>query len=319
MVKGIDKRKRIFDKYVSQFRTLHENGLLPDHIEFKEGVYICPICLNEFTEDDLKDDSANMLTLEDAPPKSLGGHANTLTCKTCNSRCGHEIDFHLKERFIELDVRSFKPNIEFKAKFSHKGQKVQGIVKVDESGKISIIHNKKNNHPDKFKEYISSTGKDDIVEIVFKPSRVDKLRLEVALLKSAYMLAFEKYGYALVLNKSYDVVRKQILNPEKEIYPEGFWTKQSSFKAEHEGVHVVKSNDYEGFYAVFNLKTDSDDNRYGVYLPIAEAKTKDVIEKLKEQEGCFGLEMESLQAKDYFSEVENMKLMTNYINNKNTP
>ncbi|MDD4438113.1 MAG: HNH endonuclease [Tissierellia bacterium] len=42
--------------------------------------------------------------MEDAPPKSLGGKANTLTCKTCNSKCGHEIDFHLTERLLEIDT-----------------------------------------------------------------------------------------------------------------------------------------------------------------------------------------------------------------------
>lgn len=316
MAKGLDKRNRIFNIYTKQLKLLNSNELLPKNFKFKEEVYWCPICLSEFTEEDLAPESVNMLTLEDAPPKSLGGKANTLTCKSCNSKCGHEIDFHLNDRLIELDVRSFKPNVESKVKLSSKGLKVQGTVKVDDSSNISIIHCKRNNNPDTLNKYINSIRKNDIVEIEFKQSRVEKLRLEVALLKSAYILAFGKYGYALILNKSFDIVREQLLNPEKQIYPEGFWTKQN-FKAEHEGVHVIKSQDYEGFFAVFKLKTNVIEHRFGVYLPIAEEKTKTVIDRLKKIEGGLKLEMESNFSSDYFNEVENMKLISNYINSKN--
>lgn len=319
MAKGIDKRKRIFDKYVIQLKALHENGLLPEQIEYKAGVYLCPICLNEFIEEDLKNVSANMLTLEDAPPKSLGGHANTLTCKTCNSRCGHEIDFHLTERLIELDGRAFNPNVESKVKLTHKGIQVQGTVKVNESGGISIIHSEKNNNPEKLKKYIGSTGKDNIVNIEFKPSRVDKLRLEIALLKSAYILAFEQYGYALILNKSYDIVREQLQIPNTEIYPEGFWTKQSSFKKEHEGVHYLDSKDFEGFYSIFSLSTNATQHRYGIYLPVALARTNEIIAKLKEQVGGFRLNMVSYMNYDYFENLDNMKLMVDFMKKKNTP
>lgn len=319
MAKGIDKRKRIFDKYVSQLKTLHKNDLLPEHLDYKEGVYLCPICLNDFSEEDLKDDSANMLTLEDAPPKSLGGHANTLTCKTCNSRCGHEIDFHLTELLIELDVRAFNPNIESKAKLSHKGTQIQGTVKVDESGSIFIVLSEKNNNPEKLKKYIGTTGKDDIIDIEFKPSRVDKLRFEVALLKSAYILAFEQYGFALILNQSYDIVREQLQNPNTEIYPEGFWTKQSSFKKEHEGVHYLDSKDFEGFYSIFSLSTNVTEHRYGIYLPITSTRTNEICAKLKEQEGGFELNMMSYMGNDYFENLDNMKLMVDFMNKKNTP
>ena len=49
MAKGIEKRKKIFDIYTKQLKTLNDNGLLPETIEYKEGIYLCPICLNEFS------------------------------------------------------------------------------------------------------------------------------------------------------------------------------------------------------------------------------------------------------------------------------
>ena len=55
------------------------------------GDYLCPICLNEYSEQDVK----NVLTEEDVPQKSLGGNRIALTCRKCNSRCGSDIDIHL--------------------------------------------------------------------------------------------------------------------------------------------------------------------------------------------------------------------------------
>ncbi|WP_394368459.1 HNH endonuclease [Adhaeribacter radiodurans] len=72
--------------------------------------YICPICLIKFSEEALSEKVKNNLTLEDAPPKSLGGSQIALTCKKCNNTCGHKVDFHLSVRLRELDERAFKPN-----------------------------------------------------------------------------------------------------------------------------------------------------------------------------------------------------------------
>lgn len=225
--RGADRRKKIFDLYSNQLRNLVSEGLLPGvELPFVD-TYICPICLKAFSSKDLADSSPNMLTLEDAPPKSLGGKANVLTCRKCNNTCGHEIDFHLTERLIEIDSRAFLPNTQMKAKLKHKGKTVQGTVKVDSVGKIVVTHATKNNHPENLNSYISQTGKGNAVEIEYPKSRVDVHRLEVALLKTGYMLAFAKFGYAFILDTAFDQIREQLKNPEMEIYPEGFWTKQA--------------------------------------------------------------------------------------------
>lgn len=318
MSKGQVKRKRIFDKYVGQLKIIKENKLLTDFEVYEEGTYICPICLNSFSEKDLDDTSDMMLTLEDAPPKSLGGKANTLTCKSCNNVCGHEIDFHLTERLIELDVRSFLPNVRSKAKLRHNGVIVNGDVNVDSKGEITVIHDKRYNNPENLDKYIRMTGDKDIVDVEFHQSRVELHRLEVALLKTAYLLAFEFYGYLLILNKSYDIVREQLKNPGLDIYPVGFWTKQRSFKKEQEGVYLIQSKGFEGFYAIFSLKTKYSENRNGVYLPISDEITEQVISRLKEQKAGFGLSLVSLTTNDYFGDIENMKLLANYLKKEYT-
>lgn len=315
MSNGIGKRKRIFDKFVGQLKKMKENQILPDFIEYEEGVYICPICLNKFTPSDLNNSSNNMLTLEDAPPKSLGGKANTLTCKSCNNKCGHDIDFHLTERLLEIDARSFLPNSRAKATFSHNGIMVGGMLNVDSEGVITVLHDKKYNHPEKLDNYVSITGNNDVIDIKFEHSRVDMHRLGVALLKTAYILAFEQYGYILILNKSYNIVREQLKNPDLVIYPDGFWTKQRSFKKENEGVFIIESEGFEGFEAIFLLKTESSEYRNGVYLPVDDNMTIQIIEKFKVQEAGFILKLKSLSAFNYFEDIGKMKCLSDYLKN----
>jgi hypothetical protein len=53
--------------------------------------YVCPLCLFAYGETALYD---GLLTREDVPPRSVGGRKIVLTCKPCNDRAGHQIDWH---------------------------------------------------------------------------------------------------------------------------------------------------------------------------------------------------------------------------------
>src|SRR5687767_11490489 len=117
MSKGEDKRHIIFNKYKENLNFLVDNAFLNSD----KDVYICPICLKKHF--DLNSDDP--LTLEDAPPKSLGGTANTLTCKSCNNTAGYKIDFHLTERLRELDSAKFIPGTETPVKITIKGETFQ--------------------------------------------------------------------------------------------------------------------------------------------------------------------------------------------------
>jgi HNH endonuclease len=308
---GYERRKSLFDIYSFQLELLKTEGLLSGIDLIFDKTYICPACLAQFSEDDLSEDSPNMLTLEDAPPKSLGGKANTLTCKKCNNTFGHKIDFHLSERLSEIDSRAFLPMTQMKAKFVHKGRTVQGTVAVDARGEIKVIHAIKNNNPEKLNSYVSDTGKGDAIGIEFSKSRVEIHRLEIALLKTAYILAFAKFGYAFMLDKSYDRVREQLQYPEKMIYPEGFWTMQE-FGPEHEGIHMILESGIEGFFVIFSLNTGTSVKRFGVYLPLPGKSPEDAITTLKEKTGGFSLQLEKIQG-NYITNIEDIVKLSNSI------
>ena len=116
MSKNDDKRREIFNLYSQQWELLKNHNLLIGINQKYVGNYVCPICLRHFSPKDLDQSLPNPLTLEDAPPKSLGGKANTLTCKVCNNTTGSKIDSHLSVRLNELDQKRFLPNTEANVK-----------------------------------------------------------------------------------------------------------------------------------------------------------------------------------------------------------
>lgn len=311
------KRNRLFCKYAKQLSDVVQAKLYNIELSFDQ-TFICPICLNQFSIEDLDIKKENHLTLEDAPPYSLGGKANSLTCKKCNNESGYKIDSHLVELLNEQEIRNLSPNTEANVTLEHIGEKVQGILKIDKEGVITITHLFKNNNPEKLEKYIDKTGKGDKPVLFFKASRVEAKKVEVALLKSAYILAFEQYGYALVLSKAFDVVRQQILNPHEEIYPNGFWSKDSIYNKQNAGVHFITSKNFEGIMSIFILETDNGaKSGYGVYLPISIHNYKGVIENFKQLEAGDELEFESYMNTDYFGDAKNQKMCAEFMSNKN--
>jgi hypothetical protein len=121
-------KQSLFNLYSNNLHFLKEHGYLKNTRLKFERTFICPICLRQFSESDLDSTSPNMLTIEHAPPESLGGSGGTMTCKECNSVAGTEIDAHLVGRLRELDSRSFLPNTETRAKITSGGITIQGKI-----------------------------------------------------------------------------------------------------------------------------------------------------------------------------------------------
>ena len=108
------------------------------------GDYLCPICLNEYSEQDVK----NVLTEEDVPQKSLGGNRIALTCRKCNSRCGSDIDIHLLNAITTREHRLFLPCSERKIRIEKDGQLLNANLQIDEDRTIKLLVDTKRNKPD---------------------------------------------------------------------------------------------------------------------------------------------------------------------------
>jgi hypothetical protein len=282
MTEGEKKRKYIFDRYSENLSFLKINGIIDIDLLF-EKTYICPICLNQFSEESLNQSIENPLTLEDAPPKSLGGKANILTCKKCNNTCGHKIDKHLTSRMLELDYHRFLPNTDFTAKFEIDGNIVQGKISIDDNGIMDVYYINKNNNPIKLQDYIEKINNNGtLTNIKIDKKQVNPINLQVALLKSGYLLIFEKYGYSLILNTTYARVREQLLNPQEVIYPLDFWLKAPLTK-ELFGVPFIIEKGIESICPIFPLKTKSSERVFLTIIPLYNKPIEDTISSFKKK------------------------------------
>lgn len=290
MNQGDILRKGIFDRYSSNLHLLHSSGYLGEtELPFDE-TYICPLCLRPFQASDIFAHKGNHLTLEDVPPKSLGGKPLILTCKECNNAAGQKIDGHLYSRMFELDHRNFTPGSRFHAMFTQDGKVTRGevIVGLDSVIKVSqsYDHNKRETLNEFVKDISPKTG-NPLMNIEFYPKRIDFKRLEVALLKTAYLLCFEKYGYAFILDPIYDHVREQIKHPDADIYPSKAWF-IGPFKEGNEGCHFVSNHGLECIMSIFTLKSITK-RTFGFILPV---KSNPVIEIVAGFHASIALEVE---------------------------
>jgi 5-methylcytosine-specific restriction endonuclease McrA len=110
LLKPQQKKPRNLARRVQLFRNLAQD--LSSIMVGKRDVILCPLCLNEFTQHDVK---TGLLTEEHIIPASTGGTETTLTCKPCNNVAGHRIDKHLARK-IALDA-AFRGESPAKMKF----------------------------------------------------------------------------------------------------------------------------------------------------------------------------------------------------------
>lgn len=311
------KRKFIFDKYSENLIFLKSNSVLDIELKY-DRTYICPICLDQFSEAALDQTLQNPLSLEDAPPKSLGGKANILTCKKCNNTCGHEIDKHLTERMQELDHHKFLPNIEFTARFEINGSTIQGKISIDENGTMTAYHMDKNNNPIKLQDYIKTAKKDSIINLQIDKKQVNHINLQIALLKTGYLLTFEKYGYSLILDNSYDRIRQQLKNPLEVIYPLDFWFK-APLPKEIYGVPFIIEKGLEAICPIFPLKTKVSEYVFGTIVPLTTKPIEDVITELKNRfkmQKRFPVKFDPMNGGvNYLTDLEAVVKMRTWINN----
>ena len=309
MSKKEDKRKAIFEKYRRNLNLLIDNGF----ITAQKDVYLCPICLRPH-KDIYETDP---LTLEDAPPKSLGGKANTLTCKSCNSKAGHQIDNHLIERLREIDSANFLPSTETLVKLKFNGDTLQGRVSVAADGTITMYHATKTNNPQKLDAAMKQLTGGMAVDIDFLKSRVIPEKLEYALLKTGYIMMFERFGYSLILDKCFDLVRQQLRNPEQRIYPEGFWF-SPPYPKTMTGVYFICDSGLESLLALFNVDTGNTERMFGTILSLPIHNPETVINKLNAKlnsEGQFPLTLYPLEQHNmkYLDDIDNLRAMYEWI------
>jgi hypothetical protein len=277
-------RLKIFNLYASNWTIVHSKYPWSDRIpvEYRTAV-LCPMCLSLFNISSLDQSLPNPLSLEHVPSARLGGKAKILTCKKCNNESGRLLD-HSIFRFI--DAEPFM-------RLEH-GSEIQGTTTVNRSDgqKINsrtIIRVQKDN-TFVFKaqikkgewraEQLKNMSTNPPVSINFNFSVPSVRRTHVALLRFAYLTAFEKFGHAFILDTTYNALRAQILEPEKGILePKGSMLLSSS-NAVSDGIYVVTTPfNSKSFCVILSLSVKGAIKKACVFLPAPFTKSVEFYEK----------------------------------------
>ena len=187
---------------------------------FGAGNIRCPICLSEFDHSDVS--AGTEVTLEHAPPKSLGGVPICLTCKSCNNKAS------LADQHAFLSAKARKDWAEGRGarivvdSFGHK--RSARYISDDQNAP----------YPARFHLFRNGTIRSDLLlrrehlgvnkGITFEIPQRDDFEF-VSMIKSAYLMVFSLMGangYKFAENVGLQPVREQIMNPTKKILGDRF-------------------------------------------------------------------------------------------------
>ena len=187
---------------------------------FDAGNNRCPICLSKFERLDVV--AGTEVTLEHAPPKSLGGVPICLTCKSCNNKASlidHHAHLSAKARNewaegqgapIVVDLFGHKRSYRFIPRDSN--APFPARKHLFRNGTIQLGSLPPKEHLDANKGMSFRIPQRDDYEFV-------------SMIKSAYLMVFSLMGangYKFAENIGLQPVREQIMNPEKKILKGGF-------------------------------------------------------------------------------------------------
>ncbi len=194
--------------------------ILPEH---DDTFYVCPLCMYAFTRQAI---AAGSVTLEDVPPKSVGGKPLVLTCRRCNSRSGHELDAHVRR------AEDLVAGITGTLGRPQRVRIVMGDVKLnalletsaDPRRRMLITGLPNNNAPkvrQAFEDHLErATGPGrrwDGLTVEFYGEAYSPSRADIGWLRAAFLLAFALFGYRYALNPALASVRRQIATPTEKV------------------------------------------------------------------------------------------------------
>jgi hypothetical protein len=251
------KKKRLFDKISNQLLLLKENKIISNCFQF-DNPYLCPICLREFSEQHLTPSKENYLTLEDAPPDSLGGSKIALTCKECNNTCGHTIDWHLTEAINYKDSQAFYKGSVHHGKVAIDGKYVTVELTAEGDGVLKAYHRIANNNPTVLEKFIYGLKNKTIGPLLNfeRPApRFLKERVNYAIVKANYIITFAKFGYIFLLDPIYNDIRSQLLNPGEVIYPYSPFV-ENQFSTQDIGTKYITTQGLESIMNIMAFRTN---------------------------------------------------------------
>jgi hypothetical protein len=260
----------IFEKFSKNLFYIKNLLRIDFNIEHKDEVYICPLSFRLYTKEALKNNFEDHLTIEHSPPKSLNGKPICLTSKANNNISGHSLDLIIQNRIKLKEYGNEKRPLETKFRFENnisvKGtiENATNAIKIEFASPIEHQGIKKINQ-------ILTAQKE--FKFTYTLPNTDQRQFEIAMLRTAYLIAFGHLGYSLLfgitktINQNYNLIREQIQQPDKMLI-ERIPVFLDNYPEILKGINIIKKpKEYRGLFIVFDLKLDKKIWTYGVVLP----------------------------------------------------
>jgi hypothetical protein len=156
-------------------------------------------------------------TLEDVPPKSVGGRPLLLTCVRCNGSAGATLDWHWKN-FADVEgfATGYLPD-PVTVNFTYEGLRVVAELSNDGSRYLLAIIKKASN-PNAVgeierlvREAIEADGRPQPMQINLHKSKFNERLVNLSVLRAGYLTGVAVAGYGMI--PLWDPIRRQILDP----------------------------------------------------------------------------------------------------------
>ena len=242
-----------------------------DGVEFRMAdAYICPLCQHVYAI------AHEALTLEHVPPESVGGKPILVTCKACNNSQGADLDVYLMNELEISHNLSHLDTIPQKSRIAFNGIEINAQTTFSKSEGFKFMISPDNNNPVEFEGFMKEArNAKEGYEIKLTANITNRKRntdlANIALLKSAYLMAFQELGYMYVLNPCTNKVREQILNPKQRIINAPYVIADEAGIPDElpQGVYYTKFEDMVCIVVVMDLQLSKSEQKHrkAVVLP----------------------------------------------------
>lgn len=252
---GDKRRLNLFRKYAKNLELWRPA---------RKGMYVCPLCMTRGFNESAVYGPNPPLTDEHGLQKGLGNPCHILTCAECNNVAGTKIDADLHKRlhfssFCEADQTKPLKNIRMNVSGENLGIEIIRAGGDNPKTDIKIIAEQSDERAiERVKNAMKSNPLAPMELSFGKRVMPNVRRARVALLKSAYLLAFRYFGYGYLLSHVMEPIRATIRDPDDPKVPID---------------DIVLGTSIDRLPATVALVTEPDElNAIAVPLPIQEYK-----------------------------------------------
>lgn len=177
------------------------------------GLFRCPVCLRDY------DISSEEITEEHIVPDAQGGRVTTFLCKTCNSTFG-SIQTRWLSDWIDLNEGGAPFHTDPKkqrAKLTANGRTLNGSLQIGGDGAVEFYIDRNRSNPNDYEAYLREPKPPEIQIATSMPVFANEDPLQVGFLTAAYGLWFKSFGYSFILQSNLNLIREQILNPDRVV------------------------------------------------------------------------------------------------------